>query len=495
MKKKIINIVLIITILMSITNISKASLKEGDTPINSTWYGSIAYSYNGEERKAIQRGAMDQPVYITKKDNTGNYFYPSDIQVYNNELIRKILKNGYGCRKENEIGNFNSVEAFLATQEAIYIALEDRNIEDYVVYEDYGQYILNGAKKILDDAKAEKDKTINIVEKNEYWKEYEKNTEYKYKEFSVVEDDLSLKNIEVKEGIDTKITDEAGNVKQTFSNEDTFYLVVPKNLDQNIKLKISFEGEDILAYSCKNPEEENNLYLFAEEGIRTIEKEFDIDVTGNSKVEITNIDNETKAPVQGNTFSIIKENSSTVKENLITNEAGKINVTLDKGKYYLKQNLSVEGYDTQKALIEIQVNDKENIKIKVESSKNTEAETTNIEKETNVVEKNEHIVENNITEVSNITNSNINKEIINQTNETNLNNVNHFINTINRKNVVNLKKENTYNNEIDEEAVVQNKLLDGENKTLRLTRQDYINYIDMIMQNTLKAPILPVASK
>lgn len=174
---------------------------------------------------------------------------------------------------------------------------------------------------------------------------------------------------------------------------------------------------------------------------------------------------ETKVPIQGNTFVILDENNEILKDNLTTNNEGKINLVLSKGKYYLKQINTIEGYNLNKSLIEININDEENINIKVQSTKPTTEEVTTV-----------------------------NKEIINETNETNLHNVNNFINTINRKNIVNLTKENTYKNKIQEEYI-QNKVLQGENLTLSMTRQDYINYIDMIMLNSTKIPILPVASR
>ena len=75
-----------------------------------------------------------------------------------------------------------------------------------------------------------------------------------------------------------------------------------------------------------------------------------------------------------------------------------------------------------------------------------------------------------------------------------MHNVNNFINTINRKNVENIEKENVYNNVI-EELNIQNRKITGENEELKMTRQDYINYIDMVMLNSIKIPILPVASR
>ncbi len=127
--------------------------------------------------------------------------------------------------------------------------------------------------------------------------------------------------------------------------------------------------------------------------------------------------------------------------------------------------------------------------------KATTEESTNINKEINVTEEIKNITHNNIKEISNITTTNINKEIINQTNETNLNNINNFINNINRKNVLNLKKENTYNNYIEERETIRNEVLTGDNEEVIMSRQDYINYMDMVMLDSAKVPILPVASK
>ena len=495
MKKKIVSIILIIMIVFNISYVCKATLvEEENIKILTKWTGDTHYSYNGEEKNIVLRKYGEDPVYSTKKNNIHGLFVATDIKICNNQAIKNVIKNGYGCKTYEELGCSNWIEAELATQEAICITAEGRNIEDYVIDDAYGTSILGITRKILENAEKEPEETIEIKEKSNSWREYPQDKNYKYKEYSIISKDIDNINVSIEIGQDSKITDIFGNTKNIFSSDETFYLIVPKDIEQEIKIKTYYEKEGVNVYTCKNSEEADNTYILIEKGMETIENTTNINFYKKSQIEIKNIDHQTKQPIQGNTFSIIDEESSVIKENLITNQDGKIELLLGNGKYYLKQNSSVDGYDVQKSLIEINIENGENIHIKVESTKNTSEETTNVEKETNYVEENKYIQENNITEVSNIANTNIHKEIINQTNETNLNNVNHFINTINRRNIVNLQKNNVFNNNIDEEFT-QSKEIQGENETLKLSRQDYINYVDMVLLNSSQVPILPVASR
>lgn len=492
-RNKIINVLMITIILFNMLGISNASVIDTSSKIYMIWYGDITYSFFDEEKIAVTRAYNDIPVYTTKKSNEIEDFYPQEVEVYENEKIKNIIKNGYGCKTIEELNCLNMVEAALATQEAIYIELGGRSLHDYVAHDAQAERILKATEQILEDAKKEND-MIEIVEKDEYWQEYEQDTNYKYKEFFVKAHNANTGKIEILNGQDAKIIDDLGNEKTELLNEDTFYLLVPKNLGQEINMKITYEKDELTVYSCKKEGEEDNRYLVATQGTKQIYQDLMVSVIGDSEIQICNIDKETKQPIQGNTYMIIKEDGSIVKESLNTNEEGKVDFRLDKGKYYLKQESTIEDYVLNKALIEINIENTEPVKINIESTKTTTEEITNVDKEINVIAENKNIVENNITEVSNITTTNINKEIINQRNETNLNNVNNFINTINRKNVVNLKKENTYTNVIEEEFI-KNQLIEGEKQTVAMTRTDYINYIDMIMLENAKVPILPVASK
>lgn len=228
---------------------------------------------------------------------------------------------------------------------------------------------------------------------------------------------------------------------------------------------------------------------------KSIAKNLEEEVIEETNVEILNQDKETKEHIQGNIFAILNEDDTVFKENLQTNEEGKINFTLPMGKYYLKQTSTIEGYNLNKALIEIDTSNAKNINIKIESTKPTTNETTVVNKEINIIEEHENIVENNIKNVADYNITNINKEIINETNRTNLNNVNNFINTINRENIAYITKENFYRNNIDEDLFTTTMKALGNNVSFSKSREDYVNYMDMIMMNSTRVPLLPIASR
>lgn len=498
-KHKIISILAIIITIINISNISSASLVGKEVNISVREYNNIPYSYGNEERKAVLRFTDDNiPVYVMKKNNIMTSFTMSNIEFYNDEKIKNILKNGYGCKTWEELGTNNLEEAYIATQEAIYVSKEGRNIEDYKIIqgeEEKANRILNTTKEILKNASKEKPSTININTNDTKWKIYEEDNAYKYKEYNIESANTIPGDITIQKGEDIRVVDKLTNeTKTNFSDGDIFYLIVPKDIDQEITLQFNYEMRGANLYTYRKTSALEEQYLLAEKESFISSAIFVEKVAIENNVEILNEDHETKLPIVGNEFSIIKEDGTVVKRDLVTNAEGKISINLSEGKYYLQQTSTIDGYNLNKALIEIDVDNQENITIKVESTKPITEEVTILNKEINVIEESKNVIENNITEVSNIKTTNINKEIINEINETNLYNVNNFINTINRKNVTNLTKENIYNNYIDE-IYTQNKELEGENVTLNMTRKDYVNYIDMVMLNSAKVPILPVASK
>ncbi len=505
MKRKVVCVLLLIAILINVCNMSFASANENITVIDR-WRGVIPFTYHDEEMMACIRATKEDntPVYVKKKNMTGGInFTPSKIEKCNDITIINILKNGYGGKTTEQL-NCSEVDAFLATQEAIYIKLEGRNSAEYKTTDDEGRHIIEVAQQIVDNANKENNTlnntnneeiTIELTTKDQYWKDYENDNNFKYKEYTVLSNSQDEGQIEIQKGENVRIIDSnTKEAKQTFMANDTFYLVVPKNVEQEIKVKFYYEKEQFSVYSFKESETLEDTYFLPKLETIEISESISGNTIGDSKVQIINKDIKTNEPIIGNTFSILKEDNTPIKENLVTDEKGIVDTTLDNGKYYLKQTGTVGKYSINKSLIEISIVNHEPVTINIKSSEGTQEESTNVEKEINVNEENKNVIENNIKEVSNITTTNINKEIINETNETNLNNVNNFINTINRKNVLNLEKENTYRNYI-EETTLQNKTIEGENKTLNMTRQDYINYIDMIMLNSAKVPILPVASK
>lgn len=483
-KIKKISMILMLIIIIS-TQCSAITITEGSS-IDIRKTIEVPYHYENEEKTNYFIILYNtEQIYSLGKYNILSNTRVSKGQEYNNIEIRNILENGYPIQMYSTLGCANWEEAYIATQEAIYCKLENKNVNKYIAENESGQRIINAMKKIL-KPKAE---ILQLTELSD-WINLSK-TE-KYKEYSIhCSHELVSCTAETMEN-NVKITDVNGNVKQTIRNGERFRIVVPKNQDMTVNIKLRSEIVGIYVHKCSSVKNENIQYVMPE--IRTIQenKDFKIDVN-TAKVNILNQDEDNNI-ISGSSFDILDSDQNKVMESLNTNSLGKISINLDKGIYYLKQTNVNGNYELNKAIIEIDLQNVKNASITVTNTRLKKEEISTLEKEINIKEETKQIKENNIKEVTNINTQNINREIINETNVTNLNNVNKFINTINRKNVVNLEKENIYRNTI-EEMSKQNKILDGENINLNMTRSDYINHIDMLMHSKINVPILPVASR
>lgn len=436
------------------------------------------YHYLNEEKADYKiRSLNGNSIYaLGKYNDTDNEMVTSGTQ-YENAEINHILENGYPMQMESTLGCINWQEAYLATQEAIYCKLENKNINNYIAENESGERIINAMKKIL---KAPKREVITLEELTD-WNSLS-DTE-KYKEYE------AQSSHEIR-GYGIKIIE--GNAKNIYRNDTKFRLVIPKNTETPISIKVQLDivGTYVQKFALK--QDANKQYIMPEVGILKPSKEFNIRIS-DAIVTIQNKDEDNNSIV-GSRFDVLDSEYQKIKENIQTDSFGRIIVHLDNGKYYLKQTSVAGGYEINKTLLGIEIQDGKDVKVNVVNTRSHYETVTTTQKEINVTEETKNIQEINQKEVTNIHTTNINKEIINQTNETNLNNVNQFINTINRRNVVNLKKENIYKNWIDE-INTQNRILDGENINLSMTRSDYINHIDMLMHTKTSVPILPVASK
>lgn len=483
-KKILAIIILIITIATkcsAITNIVK------DTKIYIQEKLDVPYHYANEEKSNYYKMHYDSnQIYALGRYNDSSNIIVADGNQCNNLEINHVLENGYPIKSDTTLGCADYKEAYLATQEAIYCKLENKDVNYYIAENESGERIINAIKKILSKPKKE---MLALVEKSDWnaLSSTEKYKEYKI-ECKYVNYNYKIKAI----GENVKITDINGNETEALTNSNRFRVVVPKYTDKPVSIKIETQVKSTCVQICSAKENINKQYVMPEIGTIQAEKEFNVNIS-DAKVNILNKD-ENGNIITGSSFDVLDSEYNRIRGNIQTDVAGKISVNLDKGKYYLKQTKVKDQYEINKSLISIDIQNEKNVNITVTNTKANNEEIVRNEKEINVKEETKNIKEKNEKEITNITTTNINKEITNETNITNLNNVNNFINTINRKNIVNLKKENTYKNKI-EETNINDKILDGENINLIMTRNDYINYIDMIMHNSTNVPILPVASK
>lgn len=474
-------IIIITTKCSAITNIVK------DTKVYVVEKLDTPYHYANEEKTDYYKLHYNgNQVYALGRYNDTSNIIVTNGEQYNDSDIYHILENGYPVKTDTNLGCANWQEAYIATQEAIYCKLENKDVDYYIAENESGERIINAVKKILSEPKQE---IITLVELSD-WNTLS-NVE-KYKEYQI-KCKHQANNYKIKAmGENAKITDINSNIIERLENSNKFRLVIPKNSESPVSIKIETEILGTCVQICSSKTNANNQYVMPELDDIQISKEFNISIS-DAKVNIVNKD-ENGNIITGSRFDILDSEYNKIRENMQTDSLGRITVNLDKGKYYLKQISTKNQYEINKALIGIDIQKEKNINITVTNTKIQKEELNTTQKEINIKEETKEIKENNKKEITNINTTNINREIINETNITNLNNVNNFINTINKRNIINYEKENIYKNWI-EEINKQNKILDGENINLTMTKSDYINYIDMLMHSSINVPILPVASK
>lgn len=483
--KRIIMIVMLMILIT--TKCSAITTIEKDTDIYVEEILETPYHYANEKKADYKiRLYNGNQVYALGKYNDSSNVIVTNGTQYKNAEINHILENAYPMQMYTTLGCADWKEAYLATQEAIYCKLENKKVDQYVAENDVGQRIINAVKKILGAPKKEVLTLIEVTNWNPL-----SDTE-KYKEYDI-DCTHELRNYKIKameENI--KITDTNGNKLETAQRGEKFRVVIPKYRQEPVSIEIEAEIIGTYVQACSAKKNTNRQYVMPEVGILQVKQDFDLNIA-DAKVTIQNKDEDNNSIV-GSRFDILDSEYKKIKENVQTDSFGRIIVHLDNGKYYIKQTSVAGDYEINKTLLGIEIQDGKDVKVNLVNTRSHYETVTTTQKEINVTEETKNIQEINQKEVTNIHTTNINKEIINRTNETNLNNVNQFINTINRRNVVNLKKENIYKNWIDE-INRQDRILNGENINLSMTRSDYINHIDMLMHTKTSVPILPVASK
>lgn len=489
--KKIVKKLIIISIIVSmllIQTIGECKAEVESNTIISTSSVSFPFHY-GEEQKQIYNILQcgDKTAYSLSSENGYNGNQLSKIEPYNNDEIIRIIESGYPNIEAEKLGLSNSEQAYVATQEAIYLALENKDVNLYEEEAPLGVEIIDAIRKI---ASGTGKKDIVLQEKNEGWINDTSNSDYCYKDYKVTMKPRILENsISLSEGENCKITNEQGDEITNVLDNQTIRLTVPKGTEQTVRIRVNYTIETPRVY--KATDNMKNEYLIVDFYNQNRQYEYKVNTKKSILLTIKNYNKETNLPIQGNKFQVLDENKEVFIESMETNKKGLIGIYMNIGNYYIKQIETKYG-SLQKEIISVNITgDEENVKLNVFNTTLKQEESVEKENEINIEEETTKITENHIKDITNIHTSNIEKEIINQTNEANMHNINYFINTINRKNITNLTKENTYENEIFEDTIYYDKVLPGERSKTSKTRKEYQNYVDSIKSSA----ILPVAFK
>lgn len=374
---RIISITLIILSIILGTFFPVTSLATGNT---TTIYATHRYGNllkrNGIDLTCIYMvhslNGVEYPAYCLNYGLDGatesfSYNVTIDTQITDMELWRTVV-NGYPYKTPEQLGCATKEEAYLATRQAVYCALYQRDPESYFALGgEAGERTLNALKQIVytartsNEVKVSPNLQINAVDN--LWQVDKIDKNYVSKEFTVTAN-ASMKDFEVVltgdvlDGI--KLTDTNNVEKTTFSKTENFKVLIPiKNLKQDGSFGISVNSQVYtkpVLYGASNNSSLQNIAvtgLFYEAGSGDKTEYY---FKNETKIVILKQDQETKQALEGAKFQILNENKEIVYSDLTTNAEGIITVeNLLPGKYFIQETETLEGYEVYDKLIEVEL--------------------------------------------------------------------------------------------------------------------------------------------
>lgn len=398
----IINL-LIVTIFSLISN--SFAIEKGSQKVKFVEDCGIYLKYKGVEKLAHYAGFENNgkiyPAYCLNPEYDGvgsDDIVEYDVNVnkkIDNEKIWKVIINGYPYKSLKELGAENEKEAYTATQFAIYTVLHGRNPEDYSVADDsagaqrtHQAYlkIVNSAKESTENINENPE--VNLICETENWNvDVENNLSKTYSIVSSVNEGEYKINISGINIEDLKIVDIEGKERTEFKLNEKFKILLPLGKIENdlkfeINVNANLKTKPVLFGETTIPETQNyGLTGYIYEKNETIKTE---EIIKNSaKIEITKLDGATGKKLEGVEFNLLNATQDIVIQNLVTDKNGQIVLNkLEPGAYYLQEVKTLDGYNLNSNLIEIDLEYNEEFKITIENSKIEipKIETQNIKK-------------------------------------------------------------------------------------------------------------------
>lgn len=314
----------------------------------------------------------EYPAYCLNKELDGvgkveGYSVTID-KVVDNELVRKVIINGYPYKSLETLGVKDIDEAYTATKMAVYCILYDYDIDKkFKPIGEAGKRTLNAIRKIVDTAKSSnetyKEPNITIEEVDKKWNVDKIDKKYISKSFKI-ESDININKVNLKlDGTNItgiKITDLSNKENVIFKNNVRFKVLIPIDKlesegEFNILVDANLDTKPVLYGKAPNSTLQD--YALAGVSYEITTKNSKIDYPKNpTTVTIEKISYETNNKLDGAIFNVYDKNKDIIYENITVDENGLVTIEgILPGKYYIEEIKAPEGYEKNEKLIEFNI--------------------------------------------------------------------------------------------------------------------------------------------
>ena len=434
--KKISKALVIIILLLSINaSLVINSVQAADLTKENIY--QIDYCEKILKYKGIPRGAAyvvyekqgeQYPAYCINPEKIGvgeTEGYDVNVSGYITDvMLWRIIINGYPYKSVKDLGVANEKEAYLATKQAIYCYLDNRNVNEYSGIGEAGERTLKALKQILNAAQKSTEtkisNVVNIIPVTNEWKVDDINQEYISKTYKIqapapiVDYKVEISGENLPEGV--KITGTDNDENQMFIPFEKFKILIPINelkKEENFEIKVTTKMDTkpvLYGVSEDSSLQSYALTAFLYEDAKGSHNEYY--PKNEAQIKILKQEKETKKPLEGVEFQVLNSNKEVIYQSLITDKNGEIILKdIQTGTYYLREIKTLEGYVLYDEDIKIEVHLNEQINVVVNNTKETKIEiskdVTNIEVEKTQENIKEKINETNV--IQNIEEKNIQK--------------------------------------------------------------------------------------
>lgn len=409
MIKKLISIISTIIILMGLLPVSTKAVETVDT----------AYIYANKKTNGLlmwkglrihthmavyKRDGKEYPAYCMDRELPGVEIGKSqtvDInKLVNNVMVWRAIINGYPYKSISELGCNTEEEAYLATKQAVYCMLTNRDVNEYSAIGEEGERTLNALKTIVTNARNSNQTKVSselkISEQEKLWKIDKLDSNYISKVFTVTANAgisdyiVNIKNLNI-EG--SKLVDENNKEKTKFTSSEKFKILIPIQ-------EVKQDGNFIIAVSAKvatkpvfyGESRDSGLQSYALTGYTYEDGNGSKKVyytKNETKIIITKTDDKTGKKLEGVKFNLLDENQNEIYTEITTNKEGKAVIdNLLPGIYYIKETRTLEGYQLYSKLIKVELDLNEETTVNVINSEE-EPEVYKEEKKTELAVKEE----------------------------------------------------------------------------------------------------------